>query len=237
MLSRIVVTAKKGGSPRRTVDLQKLNKATLRETHHTLSPFNLVSIVPARTRKTVIDTWIGYHTLPLSQTAKDVTTFITERGRYRYGCTLMGFHESGDAYTRRFDDIMSDESQVCRCIDNSMLWDDLGDIEEIIPSIYIKLCTDKGVVFNRNALQFAQVAVEFAEFKMTPEAVQPPDRIIDTIAAFPTPRNVTDVRSWFGLLNQVAYAFSQSAVMTPFRELLATKTKRFYWDSQMDEIF
>ena len=103
--SRMVVAAKKDGSPRRTVDLQELNKATLRETHHTPSPFNLVSTIPARTRKTVLDAWNGYHSLPLSKGTREATTFITEWGRYRYCRAPMGFHASGDAYTRRLDDI------------------------------------------------------------------------------------------------------------------------------------
>ena len=36
---RMVVAPKKDGSPRRTLDLQKLNASTRRETHHTPSPF------------------------------------------------------------------------------------------------------------------------------------------------------------------------------------------------------
>ncbi len=44
--ARIIVTPKKNGDPRRTVDLQKLNNATLRETHHTPRPFDVVSTVP-----------------------------------------------------------------------------------------------------------------------------------------------------------------------------------------------
>ena len=40
--SRMVVAPKKDGSPRRIVNLQKLNAATRRETHHTPSPFNQV---------------------------------------------------------------------------------------------------------------------------------------------------------------------------------------------------
>ena len=95
--SRMVVVAKKDGSPRRTVDLQKLNEATYREVHHTQTPFNLVSNVPKNTYKTVIDAWNGYHSLPLSPEAKDATTFLTIFGRYRYCRAPMGFHASGDA--------------------------------------------------------------------------------------------------------------------------------------------
>ena len=40
---RIVVAPKKDGSPRHTVDLQKLNDATKREIHHTPASFNQVS--------------------------------------------------------------------------------------------------------------------------------------------------------------------------------------------------
>ena len=80
----MVVVAKKDGSPRRTIDLQRLNEATYRATHHTSSPFNLASSIPPNTRKTILDAWNAYHLLPLSEEARDATTFITEWGRYRY---------------------------------------------------------------------------------------------------------------------------------------------------------
>ena len=62
--SRMVVTANADESPRRTVDLQGLNRMSRRETHHTTSPFNLVSRVPMGLIKSVLDCWNGYHSLP-----------------------------------------------------------------------------------------------------------------------------------------------------------------------------
>ena len=121
--ARMVVQAKKNGEPRRTVDLQQLKKATLRETHYTPTPFDIVSVIPSDTYKTVLDAWNGYHSLPLDEDSKDATTFITEWGRYRYCRAPQGYHASGDAYTRRFDDITSDFDRVSRCIDDSLLWD------------------------------------------------------------------------------------------------------------------
>ena len=78
--SRMVVVAKKDMTPRRTVDLQKLNEVTLRETHHTATPFNLMSTVPGDMKKTVLDAWNGYHSIPFAPSARDATTFITEWG-------------------------------------------------------------------------------------------------------------------------------------------------------------
>ena len=53
--ARMVVVPKKDGTPRRTVDLQALNAATYRETHHTPSPFQSASTVPPNTKKTTLD--------------------------------------------------------------------------------------------------------------------------------------------------------------------------------------
>lgn len=53
---------------------------------------------------------------------------------------------------------------------------------------------------------------------------------------FPKPKNITDVRSWFGLINQVSYAFSMTGKMLPFRQLLKPSTP-FHWDDDLDNLF
>ena len=112
---------KKNGSPRHTMDLQKLNTATLRETDYMPSPFNQALLIPAYTRKTVLDAWNGYHSLPFSLSAQNATTFIIEWGRYCYHRAQQGFHASGDACTQRFDDITIDMPRQTRCIDDTRL--------------------------------------------------------------------------------------------------------------------
>lgn len=233
--ARMVVTPKKNGEPRRTVDLQQLNKATLREVHHTPSPFNMVASIPTGKRKTVLDAWNGYHSLPISETSKDATTFITEWGRYRYRRAPMGFHASGDAYTRRFDDITSDQPRVVRCVDDSLLWDDNIEKSFWHTFEYLKKCADNGIIFNNDKFQFALETAEFAGFEITADGYKPLRKLLKAVSDFPTPTNITDIRSWFGLINQLSYTFAQARVMTPFRELLTKKT--FYWDSTMEEIF
>ena len=236
--ARMVVVPKPDGTPRRTVDLQKLNEATLRETHHTPTPFKLVSTIPPNTLKTVCDAWNGYHSLELAKDSKNVTAFITPWGRYRYRRAPMGMHTSGDAYTRRFDDITAEVPRSVRCVDDTLLWNDTVEDAFWHTFDYLHLCASNGLVFNTNKFKFARSIVEFAGFEVTPTGYRPPERIIAAIRDFPVPENITDARSWFGLVNQVAYAFAQAKVMEPFRQLLVSKNRT--WpkeDTNLREVF
>ena len=83
-------------------------------------------------------------------------------------------------------------------VDDAMLWGD--DIESAFwcTIYYLKLCGDNGVIFNENKFIFAEETVEFAGFEITSDGYRPPKKIIDAIRNFQTPKNITDMRAWFG---------------------------------------
>lgn len=120
---QMVTVAKKDGGPRRTIDFQPINKHCKRETHHTPRPFDVVSSIPPRTFKTTLDASNGYHQVPLDSGSVKLTTFITEFGRYQYLRTPQGHIASGDAYTRRFNDIITDFPRKNKIIDDVELHD------------------------------------------------------------------------------------------------------------------
>jgi len=78
--------------------------------------------------------------------------------------------------------------------------------------------------------------VEFAGFEITLNDVRPCRRYLQAIMNFPTPKDITDVRSWFGLVNQVSYAFSMAERMLPFRDLLKPDTP-FQWNEHLQTLF
>ena len=88
--SPMVVVPKHDGSPRRTVDLQAVNEASVRQTHHTELPFHLASRIPHDTKKTVLDAWNGYHSVALRPEDSHYTTLITPWGRFGYLAAPVG---------------------------------------------------------------------------------------------------------------------------------------------------
>ena len=233
---KMVVVPKKSGKPRRTVDLQPLNRHAVRETHHTESPFHLARAVPANTRKTVMDCWNGYHSIKLEEESKHYTTFITPKGRFRYCVAPQGYIASGDAYTRRYDELVMDFPRKVKCVDDALLWDN-SIAEAFFHTVeWLDICGHNGITLNPTKFVFAQHTVEFAGFEISPHTVRPCPRTLTAIRDFPTPTNITDVRSWFGLTNQVSYAFAAAERMLPFRNLLKPGTP-FEWNSQLDLLF
>ena len=61
-------------------------------------------------------------------------------------------------------------------------------------------------------------------------------QILESNTGVPDTKKITDVRAWFGVINQVSYAFSMTDYMHPFRELLKPSTP-FVWDDDLNEIF
>ena len=79
--------------------------------------------------------------------------------------------------------------------------------------------------------------VEFAGFLISTNSVKPTKKMIETILHFLTPMSIRDIRSCFGLVNQISYAFAQVEMMASFQELLHTKNQKFYWNELLECLF
>ena len=232
----MVVCAKKNGQPCRTVEFQALNLHATRETDHTQSPFHQACSVPSHKRKTVFDCWNGYHSVPLHPDDHDLTKFITPWGRYRYKTAPQGYIASGDGYSRRFDEIVAHVPNKIKCIEDTLLWaDNLS--ESFWQAVdWLDICGHHGITLNPDKFIFGADTIKFAGFEITNDTVRPCRKYLDAIRNFLTPANVTDVRSWFGLINQVSYAFAATEHMLPFCQLLKPGAP-FVWDNDLNNLF
>ena len=233
---RMVVTRKQDGSPRRTVDLSPLNKFCRREAFPSESPFKLARRVPGNTWKTVTDAWNGYHSVPLRDSDKHLTTFITPFGRWRYTRAPQGFLSSGDGYNRRFDAVLSEFQRKERCVDDTIHFDE--DLEEHWWRT-IELLTilgSAGIVLNPEKFQFCQKEVDFAGFHISENTIEPLPKYLEAIQSFPTPTSISDIRSWFGLVNQVSNYAQLRDIMAPFRPFLSPKVT-FFWTPDLERAF
>ena len=236
---RMVISPKHNGTLRRTIDLSPLNKHCVREVHGMKSPFELAKGIPPNTWRTVTDAWNGFHSIPLHVDDRHLTTFLSHCGpRYRYRVAPQGYSSSGDGYNRRCDEVFSAFERHKRCVDDNLHYDPANNMEEHWWRTidFLKLCGENGIILNPDKLQFSEKVVDFAGFHLTETDVEPLQKYIDSIMTFPTPTTTTDIRAWFGLVNQVSHYAQLRDLIEPFRKFLSQNVK-FYWDPDLNKIF
>ena len=200
------------------------------------SPFHLARRIPKDTWKTVTDARNGYHSVPLRESDRHLTTFITPFGRWRYTRAPQGFLSSGDGYNRRFDAVLSAFQRKERCVDDTIHYD--TDLEQHCWRT-IDLLTrvgQAGIVLNPDKFQFAGRSVDFAGFQVSASTIEPLPKYLDAIREFPSPISNTDIRSWFGLVNQVANYSQLRDIMAPFKPFLSPRCV-FSWSHKLEDAF
>jgi hypothetical protein len=110
----------------------------------------------------------GFHSVALDAESQPLTTFITEWGRFMYLRMPQGFVATGDAYTRRYDEIIDGVERKVKIVDDTLLYDE--SIEQAFYHMwdYLTLCANNGVVVNAKKFKFCQDTIDFARLTINP---------------------------------------------------------------------
>ena len=155
---------------------------------------------------------------------------------YRYKTAPQGYITSGDSLSRHFDEIISDIPDKTKCIDDALLWADTIEGSFFQAVNWLDMCAMNGITLNPEKFAFTQETIEFAGFEITHDHVRPCQKYLTAILNFPRPNNITDLHSWFGLINQVSYAFATADRILPLREALKPGSQ-FTWTEELEQIF
>ena len=102
--------------------------------------------------------------------------------------------------------------------------------------VYLYICAIAGIVINDRKFKFCRGTVEFVGLKLTTTGIVPSDHILLAIKNFTKPADLTNARSWCGLVNHIAWAYSTSPIRELFQELVKHKAT-FQWNLTLDQLF
>ena len=104
-----------------------------------------------------------------------------------------------------------------------------GRVERVSQRAVARIVGQAGVVLNPKKFQFASRDI-------ADERIDPLPKFYSVIDNFPTPTSTTDIRSWFGLVNQVAIYAQLREYMEPFRPFLSPRHS-FEWTPALNIVF
>ena len=221
----MVVVQKPKGGIRVCIDMTKLNENVQRPVYPTLTPKQAVgNISPGSKYFSTLDAKSGYWQIPLEKSAQPLTTFLTPWGRYKYLRAPMGLASTGDEYCRRGDEAFSGMKNYAKVVDDIIVYDEnLQEHYENVRNL-LERCRKHNITLNREKFKFAEKSVKYVGYTISEDGITVDEEKLEGLRKFPEPRNISELRSFMGLVNQFGdFSKQTSGVTAPLRPLLSKK--------------
>ena len=236
--SPISIQSKKGGKIRMCVDFRHLYKFVVRERYQSPTPLDVVMSLPKGSMYfTVVDAVKGYYQIPLHEESRNFTVFLSPFGRFRFTRAPFGLSSISEHYNRRISELIADLPNTFHVADDIIIAD--NDFEEHKKNVlmFLKKCHEKGVTLNSSKFVFAQPEVTFAGFRVNESGYTIDPEMVVAIREFPEPKTRTDLRSWYGLVNQLGpFTDETASLLDPLRSLLK-ESNEFLWTDEHRQHF
>lgn len=235
--SGIVPVLKPNKTVRICVDFRKLNLGLKRETFH-IPTFDELSYKLSGVRlMSKLDAASGFYQIPLDESARNYTAFITPFGRFRFKKLPMGINIAPEIYQRKMCELLEGIEGVLIYMDDVLVFGktveehnrNLKEVLERIKNSGLKLNKDK-CDFNKTQINFLGHIISNRGIKICPEKTA-------AISALKTPSSSKELKRFLGMVNFVSrFIPNVQNNLAPLNELLR-KDVVWCWGEPQDVAF
>jgi len=222
---------------RLVTDYTQLNRYVKRPVHPFPSAKEIIQCIPASAKVFAkLDAVHGYFQLALDRKSSFLTTFLLPSGRYRYLRAPMGLSASSDEWCSSSDVIITGLPWAKKIVDDTIIWADT--FEQLLKRVRIVMerCRKYNITISKKKLEIAE-KITFAGFVISENGISPDPEQTKAISNFPAPKNVSELRSFLGMVNQLAFFAPDLAQMTAkMRQLLKTKNDWLWLPEHQHEL-
>ncbi|UYV82251.1 K02A2.6-like [Cordylochernes scorpioides] len=210
----IVPVLKKDGSLRICGDFRcTANKAIELDKYPLPSIDEIFSKLSGNTVFSSLDLSRAYLQVRLSEEAKRVVNINTTKGLFAFKMLPYGVAVAPNKFQRVMDNLFADMSGVAYYIDDILVaGKDHRDHKQKLELVFKRL-QEKGLRLNKDKCKFAVNAVEYLGFKIDKKGLHPISGKIEAVVEAPEPTNVSQLRSFIGLL-----MYYSSALLSPLKK-------------------
>lgn len=237
--SPVILVKKKTGDKRLCVDYRALNKKTLKQQYPLPRIEDQLDRLAGNKYFCALDMASGYYQIGLNEESKAKTAFVTPDGQFEFNRMPFGLSNAPAVFQRMVNMMLGNAR-----FDTALAYmDDLlipsKDFEEGIKKL--KLVFEKlrnaNLTLKPQKCYFFQERVDYLGFEVSENGIRPGSRKIESVANFPTPQNVHNVRQFIGLgsfFRRFIKGFAE--ISRPLTKLLK-KDVPWVWSAEQDNAF
>eukprot|EP00731_Ephydatia_muelleri_P003665 Em0001g3665a len=186
---------------------------------------------------TKLDLAHAYLQLALDEESKKLVTVSTHKGLFRYNRLPFGVASAPAIFQRVIEGILSGIHHVYAYMDDVLVANDtkaehLSTLEEVLARL-----EQYGVRLNKAKCKFMLPSVEYLGYHISGDGVRPTQEKLQAIVDAPAPKDVSQLKSFLGLVNYYSKFLPHLAnTLAPLYALLK-KHQQWCWGAEQEEAF
>ncbi len=234
----IVPVAKSDGSVRICGDYRlTINQASRLDAYPLPKVEELLATLAGGKKFSKLDLQNAYLQLSLEDSSKKYTTITTQKGLFQYSRLPFGVSSAPAIFQRAMDSLIQGVPHTVAYMDDLLV---TGESEEShlqnLEAVLSRLQT-AGVRLKKPKCVFMATEVEYLGHRITSEGLHPAPDKIKAISEAPKPQNVSQLKSFLGLVSYYSkFLPSMATTLAPLYSLLQ-KNKRWQWGQEQQCAF
>ena len=186
---------------------------------------------------TKLDLTSAYQQMLLDKESAKLVTINTHQGLYECNRLPFGIASAPAVFQRAMDTILQGIPHVVCYLDDILVTGESEDqhlqhLEEVLQRLQ-----ENGIRLHQSKCRFFQPSVEYLGHCINSEGVHTSDSKVKAIVEAPAPRNVTELRSFLGLVNYYGkFVPNLASLLHPLHQLLRAET-RWIWTKECQRSF
>jgi len=235
--SPIVVVPKKDGTVRICVDFTKLNVHVVRERLILPSTDECLAKINKGAVFSKLDARMGFWQIPLATESRNLTTFLTPFGRYRFTRLPFGICSAPEHFQRRLYEILNGLEGCVNLMDDILVFGQSIQEHNIRLNKVLRRLSENNITLNKEKCEFGKSSVVFLGHEISAEGIKPDINKIKAVLDMPPPKNIHELRRFFGMYNYLTkFVNNVSQKSQSLRELLRDDVD-FHWGVEQQKSF
>ncbi len=232
-----VITGKPNGDIRLCVDLTRLNQCLEREVHPMPVVEHMLGQLGGAKLFTKLDANSGFHQIKLNEKSQLLTTFITPFGRFCFQRLPFGITTAPEYFQRMMTTILQGVENVVCFLDDILISAETKEQHDTTLRIVLQRLKKAGVTLNESKCAFGKREVSFLGHIVSGDGIRPDPKKIEAVINMPELTNVSEVRRFLGLVNQLGkFVKNLSEESAPLNQLLCAD-QEFIWGPSQKKSF
>ena len=224
--SSCILIPKLDGSFRFCTDFRKVNKVTVIDSFPLPLIENIIDRVSNASYISTINLCRGYWQIPLTERAKEISSFVTPQGLYSYTVLSFGLSNSAATFQRVINHVIRGLPGTAAYIDDLVVTADSWEEHQVRLRHLFERLQEAGLTINLAKSTFARGKMSYLGHVVGSGFVKTKNANIEAILTFPPPQSRRELMRFLGMCGYYRRFCSNFAtVATPLTKFTSLKPR------------